>query len=1032
MRFTKRFATLAFLVVTLSQSLAQQTEIYTHPNERYDRARALFDKEQFVQAQIVFDELVNREQDVHSEVRIDASYYSTICALELQQRNAEEQVVEFVRSHPASPRVDEITLHAARHYFGRRKYNDAIEWFEKVNPRGLARSEKSEYHFKLGYSYFMREKYEDAQKNLREVVNANSEYQNSARYYYGHIAYVQGKSVAALEYFESLRDDASFGPIVPYYITQIYYEQEEWEKLAKSGASLLASATEKRAPEVARLIGEAYYNQGEYEEALPYLERYRSDGPKMRDEDYYQLGYTYYQLDRLDEAIGSLNKIVDARDSLAQNAYFHLADCYLKLDQKAEALNAFESVASLDYNHELTETARFNAAKLSYDVGNPYKDPGKELQQFIDNYPETEYFEEASTYLVNVYLTTKDYGRALESLERLGPRNTQLQGAYQRIAYNRAIELFNNRLWQNSVDFFGKSLRYPVDRSLEAEAYYWMGEAFFRMKQYDRARVAYSDFQVTPSATQSKLFNDARYSLGYVYFELKDYRSAAAQFRKFIEEADPNDLRRIHDAQLRAGDSYFVTKGYFTANRFYQDAAKTGGPDTDYAYFQGALCEGLLGNNDKRISQLTQLISEEPESEYVDDALYTIGKGYMQAGNNPKALGSFDRLLNDFPDSYYARKSLMNKGLIHYNSGANDRALIVLKEVVDQYPNSPEANQAVEIAEKIYIDLGNVAEYADWVKGLDFTSITDSELDSLTFDAAYLKYTQGDCSAIIPAFDDYLQKYSNGIFAVDAHYYRAQCRYQEDDLSGALEDYEFLVEAKKNKYSEEALLQSSYLYFSRENYEMALERYAALERLAAFPENRRTAVVGLMRANFKLEKFEKSVEFANKVLRFDKLAVDLEQEAHIILAKSAWKEGDQRTAQREFEWVEDKAANVFRAEAKYFLALIEYEKEAYEESQKRIFDLLQNMPSYNYWGNRALILLARNYWKLDDLYQANYTLDQILKRSNNDEILAEAQKWKDELTRSEEKKSSERELIEIDTLQIEMPEELNENDIDEQ
>jgi len=114
------------------------------------------------------------------------------------------------------------------------------------------------------------------------------------------------------------------------------------------------------------------------------------------------------------------------------------------------------------------------------------------------------------------------------------------------------------------------------------------------------------------------------------------------------------------------------------------------------------------------------------------------------------------------------------------------------------------------------------------------------------------------------------------------------------------------------------------------------------------------------------------------------------------------------------------------------LALIEYEKEAYEESQKRIFDLLQNMPSYNYWGNRALILLARNYWKLDDLYQANYTLDQILKRSNNDEILAEAQKWKDELTRSEEKKSSERELIEIDTLQIEMPEELNENDIDEQ
>lgn len=1031
MTLQNRFVALVVLLLVAGHVNAQQTEIYTHPNQRYDRARALFDKEQYVQAQAVFDELVASDKDPHSEVRIDAEYYRTICALELQQRNAEEQVVEFVRAHPASPRVDEITLHAARHYFGRRKYNDAIDWFEKVNPRSLARTEKSEYYFKLGYSYFMRDQYEDAQKNLAEVVNANSEYQNSARYYYAHIAYAQGKSVAALEYFESLRDDANFGPIVPYYITQIYYEQEQWEQLAESGASLLASATEKRAPEVARLIGEAYYNQGIYEEALPYLERYRTDGPRMKDEDYYQLGFTYYQLDRYDEAIGALNKIVDARDSLAQNAYFHLADCYLKKDQKAEALNAFESVAVLDYNHDLTESARFNAAKLSYDVGNPYQDPGKKLQEFLDDYPETEYFEEASTYLVNVYLTTKDYGRALESLERLGPRNTTLQGAYQKIAYNRGIELFNNRLWQNSVDFLAKSLRYPMNRELEAEAYYWMGEAYFRMKQYDQARVAYLDFQVTPTATTLALFNDARYGLGYVYFQLKDYNNAATQFRKFVENATSADTRRIHDAQLRVGDSYFVTKGYFTANRFYQAAAKTGGSDADYAYFQGALCEGLLGNNEKRISQLSELIQEEPQSEYVDDALYTLGKSYMQSGDNGNALNSFGQLLRQFPDSYYARKSLMNQGLIHYNTGANDRALIVLREVVDQYPNSPEANEAVEIAEKIYIDLGDIEEYASWVKGLDFTSITDSELDSLTFDAAYLKYTQGNCSVIIPAFDQYLQKYSNGIFNLDAHYYRAQCRYKEENFSGALQDFEFLVEAKKNRFTEEALLQSSYLYFSRENWAMALERYAALERLAAFPENRRTAVIGLMRSNFKLEKAEKSVEYANKVLRFEKLAVDLEQEAHIILAKSAWKEGDRMVAEREFKWVEDKAANVFRAEAKYYLALIQFEQDNFEESQKKVFDLLQNMPSYNYWGNRALILLARNYWKLDDLYQANYTLDQILKRSNNEEVLAEAQRWKDAIARSEEQKNTEREVIEIDTLQIQMPEELNE-DLDEQ
>lgn len=1018
-------------IISLNQVHAQQTEIYTHPYKAYERARSLFDKGQFVQAQDQFALLIETTPEPHSEIRIDAEYYHAICALELQQRNSEQAVEEFVRTHPASPRVDEITWRTANHYFGRRKYNDAIEWYEKMNPRLLSRVERPEYHFKLGYSYFMREKFEESKRHLLEVIDANSEYRSSARYYYGHIAYTEGKTASALEYFESLRDDKSFGPIVPYYITQIYYELERWDDLAESGSSLLASATEKRAPEVARLIGEAHYHLEEYEEALPYFERYREEGPRMKDADYYQLGFTYYRTERYDEAIGAFNKIVDSRDSLAQNAYFHLADCYLEKDQKSEALNAFESVAKLNFNPDLTETARFNVAKLSYEVGNPYQDPGRELQAFIDDYPESEYFEEASTYLVNAYLTTKDYGRALESLERLGPRNRQLQSAYQKIAFNRGIEFFNNRMWQNAVDLFGKSLRYPIDRTMEAEAYYWMAESYFQQRRYKEARVAYTDFRVTPGATASELFNRSRYGLGYVYFQSKDYNNAATQFRKFVEEASGEKDRLIHDAQLRIGDSYFVTKGYFTANRFYEAAAATGGPDVDYAYFQAALCQGLLGNNQQRINQLRALIQEQPESQYIDDALYTLGKSYMQSEQNELAVQSFQQVLDDFPDSYYARKSLMNQGLIYYNTGSNEQALIKLREVVDRFPNSEEANEAVSIAEKIYIDLGNVEAYANWVKGLDFTNITDAELDSLSFDAAYLKYTQGDCLKALPALDQYLIKYPEGIFSLDVHYYRAQCRYKEEDLSGALEDYEILALAKKNKFTEEALLQSSYLYFSRQNWEMALERYAALERQAAYPENRRTATIGLMRTNFKLEKNEQSVQYANKVLKMDKLDVDLEQEAHIILAKSAIKSGDRAVARREFLWVEDKAANVFRAEAKYYLAELEFDEGRYEESQKRIFDLLQNMPGYQFWGNKALILLARNYWKLDDLYQANFTLDQILQRSNNPEILAEAERWKEAIARSEEQRMNEKKKVVVDTLQIEMPDELEEQENEE-
>src|SRR5690606_33218829 len=113
------------------------------------------------------------------------------------------------------------------------------------------------------------------------------------------------------------------------------------------------------------------------------------------------------------------NKIVNRRDSLAQNAYYHLADCYLKQGMKPEAQNAFASAAELDYSKDITEISRFNYAKLSFEVGNPFNDPGRELQRFIDDYPDSRFTDEANRYLVSVYLTTKDYERALAAMENL-------------------------------------------------------------------------------------------------------------------------------------------------------------------------------------------------------------------------------------------------------------------------------------------------------------------------------------------------------------------------------------------------------------------------------------------------------------------------------------------------------------------------------------------------------------------------------------------------------------------------------------
>ncbi|MEZ4799568.1 MAG: hypothetical protein R2809_07325 [Flavobacteriales bacterium] len=80
-----------------------------------------------------------------------------------------------------------------------------------------------------------------------------------------------------------MESDPNFSPIVPYYITQIYYKQKKYDELLAYAPAVLDSAknnTTKRVPEIARLIGDAYFIKEKYSDALPYLEQYHQGVPK--------------------------------------------------------------------------------------------------------------------------------------------------------------------------------------------------------------------------------------------------------------------------------------------------------------------------------------------------------------------------------------------------------------------------------------------------------------------------------------------------------------------------------------------------------------------------------------------------------------------------------------------------------------------------------------------------------------------------------------------------------------------------------
>ena len=134
--------------------------------------------------------------------------------------------------------------------YRKKKYKKAAAWLKKVDLYDLSNDELAEYYFKLGYSYFMIDSTGKAGKAFYEIKDSDTKYAVPSQYYFSHIAYTNKNYETALQGFLKLTSNDIFAPLVPYYITQIYYMQNKYDKVIEYAPKLLDSATSKRFPEI--------------------------------------------------------------------------------------------------------------------------------------------------------------------------------------------------------------------------------------------------------------------------------------------------------------------------------------------------------------------------------------------------------------------------------------------------------------------------------------------------------------------------------------------------------------------------------------------------------------------------------------------------------------------------------------------------------------------------------------------------------------------------------------------------------------
>ena len=980
---------------------AQVNQIYKEHLHDYNRAVRYFELKNYDAAHDIF--IMLKQKPGTANLFPDIDYYLTEIDIRQGDTEALEKIYAYLNRYPESPYRQMLSIHAIDRLFAQGNLREVKKMIDNTDLYDLPRGDQERLNFYSAY-IALKENNLNKAKRLFKTLLENTEFEEQARYYLGYIAYLKNNPVEAQRYFSKLKQSESIKRNVPYYYADMYYRQGMFEKAIEEGLKVYNQLRGKEKSQLAKIIGSSYFNLKQYDKAIPYLKAYHGKKGKWNNKDYYELGYAYYQAGQCGQAVNYFNKIIHSPTPLAQNAYYHLAKCYLKSGEKAKALNAFKKVSEMDFDSRIKEDAWYNYIKLGYETGNPYETMDDAVKSYLKTFPGSMHKQELQDLLINSYLTSRNYTGALEAMKKNG---MTARPEFQKVAFLRGMELFNEGKYDRAIKLFDISLKHGNDKNFRDKATFWKAEALYRLGKYHDALVEYKDYEMSGNQSDMLHFenNLLPYNLGYVYFKLKDYPQAAKYFNDFI--SNTMDARLKKDAYLRLGDSYFGAKKYWPAMEAYNKAIALQGAHADYAFFRKAISYGFVGRTNRKIEELNKFLQLYPGSKLRDRALYQLGSTYLNRDLNTKAIQTFKHLLNEFPKSSYVPVSMLKTGLAYYNQGKKNQAKQYFKDLIKTYPKTPEAIDAAEYLKSIYIDENNPDEYVAFINSIPGFHVETGKLEQEIFQAAQEKYFNGQRTAAKDALQAYLKRFPDGAFAKEAHYYLAKIALKEDNKPEAQKHFKILAAADGYQYQAEALrFLATQALRTRQSAE-AESYLKKLENVSASSDDILFAVANLMRIYNRTGDMEKAADYARKVLSHPSASEPMKDEANLILARQAFKQGDDATAKQLYDKILQSAQGKTAAEAMYYKAYFQHKDRHYKASNKTIVKLTKTYPGYKYWGAKALVLMAENMYAKGDVFNATYILENIIKKFQRfPEIVQEANTLLDRINNEQSQKNT--------------------------
>jgi TolA-binding protein len=480
----------------------------------------------------------------------------------------------------------------------------------------------------------------------------------------------------------------------------------------------------------------------------------------------------------------------------------------------------------------------------------------------------------------------------------------------------------------------------------------------------------------------------------------QQYADALQQFQSAQQVFGANGAQIANDARLRAADCYYMMKDYANAQSLYNQAIASGQPGSDYALYQKGIISGVNGNNTQKLSLLQQLSHQYPQSSFNNDADYEIAVTYMTQENYQQAIPYLQKVINQ-KNNPNAPKALLKLGLAYLDLNNQQEAINNYQKVVKLYPNSQQANEALQSLRSIYISSGQPDAYLSFLKSTGHT-VNSSVEDSITYAAGESSFGNSQYPAAITQLTNYLNKFPDGRFTLNAHFYRAECLYHEKDYAKALADYAYVLSQGSSQFNEHSAAQAAQIsFYQNKDYGQALDYFTQLKQLSTSKENTLSALRGILRCNYELSQWPQVVASAGDLLNAPNISTDDQIVGHFYQGRAQQLLNKCDSAVINYQTVAQMTKSELGAEARYYTAQCRFSQNDLKGAETAAYDVIKNTPSYDYWIASSYILLGNIFWKNRDYFNAKATLQSIVDNCKIPDLVTQAKGMLDQVIADE-------------------------------